>query len=88
MDSHAGLSQHCLSVSRYCNLTCVSLGFVMALWQHFSFGELLGLLREERRREEEEEEEEGEENSRYGLLWISMDFWTFVWILVCSISRV
>ena len=23
----------------------------------------------------------------YGLLWISMDFWTFVWILVCSISR-
>ena len=24
----------------------------------------------------------------YGLLWISMDFWTFVWILVCSISRV
>ena len=24
----------------------------------------------------------------YGLLRISMDFWTFVWILVCSISRV
>ena len=37
---------------------------------------------------QEEEEEEGEENFRYGLLWIGMDFWTFVRILVCSISSV
>ena len=34
---------------------------------------MLGFLREERRREEEEEEEEGEENFRYGLLWVCMD---------------
>ena len=49
---------------------------------------MLGFLREERIREEEEEEKEGEEDFKYGLLWISMDFWTFEWILVCSISRV
>ena len=24
----------------------------------------------------------------HGLLWVCMDFWIFVWILVCSISRV
>ena len=24
----------------------------------------------------------------YGLLWISMNFWTFVWRIVCSIYRV
>ena len=24
----------------------------------------------------------------YGLLWVCMNLWTFVWILVCSISRV
>ena len=24
----------------------------------------------------------------YGLLWVYMDFWTFVWRLVCSIFRV
>ena len=24
----------------------------------------------------------------YDFVWISMDFWTFIWILVCSISRV
>ena len=23
-----------------------------------------------------------------GLLWVCMNFWTFVWILVCSISNV
>ena len=34
---------------------------------------MLGFLREERRREEEEEEEEGEENFRYGLLWVCID---------------
>ena len=37
-----------------------------------------GLLREERRREEEEEEEEGEEDFRYGLLWVCMDCYGFV----------
>ena len=25
---------------------------------------------------------------KYGLKWFCMDFFTFVWILVCSISRV
>ena len=30
-------------------------------------------LREERRREDEEEEEEGEENFKYGLLWVCVD---------------
>ena len=34
----------------------------------------------EKRREEEEEEEEGEEDFRYGLLWVCMDFYGFVWI--------
>ena len=24
----------------------------------------------------------------YRLLWFCRDFWTFVWVLVCSISRV
>ena len=58
---------------------------------------------EERRREEVEEEEEKEEKEeRYGnYVWMAMilygnyfcidlcmDFWTFVWVLVCSISRV
>ena len=57
------------------------------------FGEF---LHEERRREEEEEEEKKKKriscmycyNFKYGLLWISMNFFTFVWLLVCSISRV
>ena len=39
---------------------------------------MLGFLHEERRREEEEEEEEGEENFRYGLVWITMGLYGFV----------
>ena len=42
--------------------------------------------------EEEEEEEERYENylcmDGYDFVWISMDFLTFVWLLVCSIFRV
>ena len=43
-----------------------------------SFGKgLLGLLREERRKEEEEEEEEGEEDFRYGFVWIAMVLYAY-----------
>ena len=45
--------------------------------------------------EEGEEEEEKKKRKTYGnvwnllsFVWNCIDFWTFVWILVCSISRV
>ena len=47
------------------------------------------MKRERKRGEEKKKRISGMDSmALYGLLWISMDFWTFVWILVCSISKV
>ena len=52
------------------------------------FGELERAFREERKEEKKKKRKGKDCYGLYGLLWISIDFWTFVWILVCSSSRV
>ena len=60
------------------------------------FGDFFGgnFVKRERKRERKRETKRARKRRRRiregktRKVWISMDFWTFVWILVCSISRV
>ena len=44
---------------------------------------------EEKKKRKKKKRKKKKEKRILGMdVWICMDFWTFVWILVCSISRV